>query len=226
VSEFRFPSVSQRVTVVGRTGSGKTYKGAWLLSNAPFDRQPYVIVDYKGDELLNGIERIREIGLNEPLPKQPGLYIVHPHIHDHETTEEWLWSVWKKGNTGLYFDEAYMLPNSGYTRRGALQAILTQGRSKHIPVISLVQRPSQISLFVMSEADFFSVFHLHRVQDQKTMSDLLGGNAVMEHNEHNEFHSKWFDVGKHRVFNMLPVPDGDVISDAINSRLEIKKRWL
>lgn len=226
MSEFRFPSVSQRVTVVGRTGSGKTYKGAWLLSHAPFDRQPYVIVDYKGDDLLNGIERIREIGQHEPLPKQPGLYIVHPDIHDHETTEDWLWSVWKRGKTGLYFDEAYMLPNSGYTRRGALQAILTQGRSKHIPVISLVQRPSQISLFVMSEADFFSVFHLPRVQDRKTMSDLLGGHAVMEHSEENEFHSKWFDVGKHQMFSMKPVPDGDAISDAINARLEIKKRWL
>ncbi len=224
--DFRFPSRSQRVTIVGRTGSGKTYKGAWLLSHAHFDKQPYVIVDYKGDALLNSVERIREIGVHEALPKQPGLYIVHPTIHDHDSTEDWLWRVWKREKIGLYFDEAYMLPNSGYTRRGALQAILTQGRSKQIPVISLVQRPSQISLFVMSEADFYSVFHLQRWQDQKTMSDLLGGAAVMEHRAENEFHSKWFDVGKNRVFNMMPVPDGDTIADAINTRLEIKKRWL
>lgn len=223
---FRFPNRSQRVTIVGRTGSGKTYKGAWLLSNAPFTTQPYVIVDYKGDQLLNSVERIREIGLDEKLPKYPGLYIIKPSIHENDAMEDWLWRIHKRENTGLYFDEAYMLPNSGYSRRGALQAILTQGRSKNIPVISLVQRPSQISLFVMSEADFYSVFHLQRWQDQKTMSDLLGGSAVMEHRAENEFHSKWFDVGKNMVFNMMPVPDGDTIAETINARLEVKKRWL
>lgn len=226
MAKFRFPSRSNRTTIVGRTGSGKTWFGAWLLSEAPFQHQPYVIVDYKGDELLSGIENVRQISLTDKLPKQPGLYRVQPTIHDHDTTEEWLWSVWKRENIGLYFDEAYMLPNSGYTRRGALQAILTQGRSKKIPVISLVQRPSQISLFVMSEADFFSVFHLQRIQDQKTVSELLGGNAVMEHTEENEFHSKWFDVGKNQMHNLGPVPHGDLIAEKINDRLEVKKKWL
>src|SRR5215472_11393497 len=108
--EFRYPNTHQRVVVMGKTGSGKTQFGAWMLSEAPFNRQPYIIVDYKRDALLGATDRIREIGLNE-LPKHPGLYIVRPLPKiDDENVENWLWRVWRKGRTGLYFDETYMIP--------------------------------------------------------------------------------------------------------------------
>lgn len=220
MADFRLPTKSQRVTVVGRTGSGKTWFGAWLLMNAPFHQQPYVIVDYKGDPLLRSIQGVRELGLHEKLPSNPGLYCVRPLLHEEEAMEAWLWSVWQHEKIGLYFDEAFMLPNSGYSRRGALQAILTQGRSKKIPVISLVQRPSQISLFVFSEADFYAVFHLNRRQDRKTMTDL--GDAL-DASELPAYHSKWYDVSGDTSYSMLPVPDGEQIAYTIEQRLKPKR---
>lgn len=221
--EFRLPARSQRVTIVGRTGSGKTWFGAWLLSKSPFDKQPYVIVDYKGDTLLRSIEGVIELDLKDKLPRRPGLYTVRPQLHQEDAMEDWLWRVWEKEKIGLYFDEAFMLPNSGYSRRGALQAILTQGRSKKIPVISLVQRPSQISLFVFSEAEFYSVFSLNRRQDRKTMTDLGDG---LDAEGLPEFHSRWYDVNKNRLFTLQPVPDGEVIVAEIEKRLEIKRRFI
>ena len=74
---FRLPNFHQRTAIIGRTGSGKTQFGAWLLSHAPFDKQPYVMIDYKGDDLLNSIDRVREIGLKE-VPKHAGLYTIRP----------------------------------------------------------------------------------------------------------------------------------------------------
>jgi len=223
MAKFRLPTNSQRVTVVGRTGSGKTWFGAWLIEKAPFECQPYVIVDYKGDALLQSIEGIREIGLNEAPPTKPGLYTVKPLLHEENAMEEWLWKVWQKEGVGLYFDEAFMLPNSGYSRRGALQAILTQGRSKRIPVISLVQRPSQISLFVFSEADYYAVFYLNRRQDRKTMNDLGDGLSA---NDMPKFWCRWYDVGENELFKLKPVPHGDDIAEAIAARLEVKKTWI
>lgn len=220
---FKLPGTSQRVTIVGRTGSGKTWFGAWLLSKAPFHKQPYVIVDYKGDKLLRSIDKVEELSLSEKLPSKPGLFTVRPALHEETEMEAWLWSVWQHERVGLYFDEAFMLPNSGYSRRGALQAILTQGRSKKIPVISLVQRPSQISLFVFSEADYYAVFHLNRKQDRKTMMDLGDKLDVVDL---KPYHSKWYDVGGDISFDMLPVPDGEVIAQQITDRLKVKQRFV
>ena len=76
---FRLPDLSQRVAVIGRTGSGKTMFGAFLLSRAAFDRQPFVIVNYKRDGFLNSIPRVKDIDLKE-IPRHPGVYMLQPHI--------------------------------------------------------------------------------------------------------------------------------------------------
>src|SRR5215469_12979317 len=93
---FRFPNNTQRLLIVGRTGSGKTQLAAWVLSFAPFDRQPYIIVDYKHDELLNGTDHIKEIALGE-IPKKKGLYIVHPRPDiDDDAMNDWLFKIWER----------------------------------------------------------------------------------------------------------------------------------
>lgn len=216
-SGFRFPTFKQRVAIVGRTGSGKTQMGAWLLSQAPFHKQPYVIVDYKHDDLLNSSDRVREIDLSE-VPRKPGLYILHPRPDDDEGVEQWLWKVWGQEKTGLYFDEGYMIPD-----KGALRSILTQGRSKRIPVYMLSQRPSQITRFAISEADMFAVFHLNDKKDRERINQFTPPGFAYE--ELPEFHSKWYDVGKHFSTTLGPVPDGDTILETIEDRLKTKKRY-
>jgi hypothetical protein len=219
VNEWRWPNSSQRVAVVGRTGSGKTQFGSWLLSEAPFDQQPYVILDYKGDELLNSIDRIREIGLNEAVPKKPGLFILRPLPGQEEDVTAWLWKVWAREHVGLYFDEGYMLPRSN-----ALRAIYTQGRSKRIPAITLSQRPVGVQREVFSEADFFAVFHLHHPKDKETVAGFVPG-AVFK-GEMKEYHSRWYDVAKNKLFDMAPVPDADTILDRFDERLAPVRRKL
>jgi len=220
VTHFRLPTNSQRVAVMGRTGSGKTVLGAWLLSMSPFDKQPYVMIDYKGDELLNGIDRVREIGLKDKLPTQPGLYIVHPKPKlDDDDMEAWLHKVWNQGHIGLYGDEAYQIPE-----RGAFEGILTQGRSLRIPVISLTQRPSWISRFVFSEADFFAVFHLNDKEDRKKVKRFIHSDADLE-GRLDDYHCHWYDVGKDFHCLLSPVPKPETIQEIINSRLTPRKRY-
>lgn len=215
--KFVLPNETHRTAIFGRTGSGKTQFGTFILSEAPFDRQPYVMVNYKGDKLLKSIDRARQIGLNE-VPKYPGLYHLQPEPDDDEEMETWLRNVWKHENIGLFFDEMYMLPD-----KRALRSILTQGRSKHIPAICLSQRPVWLSRFVISEADYLACFHLHDIKDRAAVQALMPHGALKTRLQN--YHCQWYDVGQDQLFPLAPCPDADSILDRIDERLSPKRKF-
>lgn len=207
---FRLPRSDQQISIMGRNGSGKTQFATWILSHGNFERQPYVVIDYKYDDLINNIPRIKEIGLTTRPPKFPGLYIVHPRPDEAEAVEAFLWAIWERENIGVYIDEAHMLPN-----KGAFQALLTQGRSKHIPRIVLTQRPAWVNRFVFSEANFYAVFHLNDWQDQRRVQDFVPVNlrAPLP-----RFQSWYHYVDDYRTFRLLPVPDRGTILERFEAR--------
>lgn len=220
-SLFRFPSLSERAVVVGRTGSGKTQFSAWLLSEARFDIQPYVIVDYKGDALLNDIPFVQDLSLDQ-FPRKPGLYRISPLPEtDDEKVEAWLWEIWKREKIGLYVDEAYRIPDKG----GAFNAILTQGRSKKIPVISCSQRPAWLSRFVFSEADFFAVFQLNDREDRLKVRRFLSEDGAQVTRRLPDFSCYWYDVKKDSLMIMSPVPDANTLLERFEQRLTPKRRF-
>lgn len=222
-AEFRLPGTSHRTLITGRTGTGKTRQGVWVLSLSPFNSVPYVIVDYKLEGLFAQSERIKEIGLNE-VPKHPGLYIVRPDSRDDDAVEAWLWQVHKQENCGLYVDEGYGIRQHSL----ALRSVLTQGRSKNLPCIFLSQRPAWISPFVVSEADFISVFPLTKIEDQKRIREVVPrdpefGDQFEWLARQPPYHSYWYDVGRNTGFRMLPCPSDDDILQRIDDRLKPKK---
>ena len=208
---FTLPNQWQQVSIMGRNGSGKTQMGAWILSHARYDKQPYVIIDYKYDGLLNDIPRIKEIEVTSRIPKTPGLYIVHPAPHEIEAVEALLWRIWERERTGLYIDEAHIVPN-----KGAFQAILTQGRSKRISRIVLTQRPAWVNRFTFSEANFYSVFHLNDLQDQKRVQDFV---PVDLSRPLPKYHSWWHSVDDYTTFRLKPVGSRDSILDRFDDRM-------
>lgn len=221
---FRLPGTSHRVGIFGRTGTGKTRKGVWVLSHAPFDKLPYVVLDYKLERLFSRVDRVRPIGLTEKPPKAPGLYIIQPEHteEDDNAVEAWLWEIHKRENCGVYVDEGYGLD----AKSRALRACLTQGRSKNLPFIFLSQRPSWISPFVVSEADFLDVFQLTLPQDVQKVSEIMGRENAILSQSLPEYHSLWYDVAKARSFVMAPVPSDDEILDRIDTRLKPKRKAL
>jgi hypothetical protein len=208
---FRLPKLDQRISIVGHTGSGKTVFAAWVLSHAPLQRMPAIIIDYKYDKLLNSIQKTEEIRMDKKLPSRPGLYITHPVPHEESEVEDFMWKIWEKGNTLVYVDEAHMLPD-----RGALRALLTQGRSKRIPMIVLTQRPSWTSRFTFSEADHVAAFHLQYPDDKRFISGLLDRDMKKPL---PQFHCHYHIVADHSNFVLRPVPDGDTIRARIEARL-------
>lgn len=216
---IRLPKPSQHIAIVGRNGSGKTQAALWHLSHKPFDKMPYILVDFKGDEHINGIDRARHIDL-DTIPKAPGIYIVHPTPQDVKSGkfEEFLWKIYERENIGLWFDEGYMVGESS-----AFETLLTQGRSKRIPIITLAQRPVWVSRFVFSESMFYQIFALTDKRDRKTIEQFAPVNMDARL---PEYHSYYYDVGADKLSNLAPVPDESVIQANIDAKLRGMRRGL
>jgi hypothetical protein len=201
---------------MGHTGCGKSQFGAFALACADIETMPWLVIDYKGDELLNAIPYAREINLSET-PKHPGIHIVHPlpTVND-EHVENLLWRVWQRGNTGVFVDEAYTMPD-----KGAYQTLLVQGRSKQIPMINLTQKPAWVPSQVFSEADFLSVFHLTDRRDHRRVNEFM---PVDLDEPLPEYWSHYYRVKDRARFRLRPVPDADTILSEFAHRLKPKRR--
>lgn len=217
MSNIRLPSPQNRTAIIGSTGSGKTFTACWILSTRDFHIRPWVIFDFKGDALIEEINPI-EISIFGPPPKKPGIYVVRPipELHDDAVTA-FLWKIWAQGHTGIYIDEGFMLG----ARNPALNACLTQGRSKYIEMLILSQRPVWMSRFVFSEANFFSIMRLTDVDDLKTVRRFIGGQEL---NNLPKYHSYWYDVERQEGAQWSPVPDKSVILATIANRLLPKRK--
>lgn len=199
-SGFRFPGGDARTTVIGATGSGKTTCAAWMLAHQRFDRRPWVILDFKNEELFDAVgspplEPIR-IGA---IPRRRGLYIANVRPGEEAALEAWLWQIFERGNIGLYVDEAALMPGGD-----AFRAILQQGRSKRIPVIQCTQRPVDVKRGVFSEASFFAVYRMQDRRDAKIIEGFVPADLSAPL---PTFHWRWYDVARNRLLVMGRVPD-------------------
>jgi hypothetical protein len=216
----RLPSDTERTVVVGRTGSGKTQAAVYLLSRMRFDLSPWIIVDYKNDDLINAIEGVELVTYESDLKKlKPGIYILKVMPGDEDLLDEFFFKVWEVENIGIYVDEGYLI---GQNNRG-FNTCLTQGRSKHIPMITLTQRPVYLSRYVFSEASFFWIFDLIDDRDWKTVKEYVKTNKLDEAKK--KYESVWYDVGEKKAWTLFPVPDAGATLEVLNSRLAaLRKR--
>jgi hypothetical protein len=213
---IRFPTDTQRIAIIGATGSGKTQAAIWHLSNRNFHQMPWVIYNWKGDESIDSIPGAYDLPLGEK-PDRPGVYITRPLPHEDEEVENQMWAIWKDGNTGIFVDEGYMVSRSNR----AFQAMLTQGRSKRIPMIVLSQRPAWMNRFVFTESEYYQIFRLQHSADIKNVEQFVPANLERRL---PEYHSYYYDVGQNSLHKLSPVPDIKVIHAVFERRLvKIKK---
>lgn len=227
VADFRFPDLSHRVTINGRTGSGKTVAASWLLSRAQFDKQPFIIVDFKGEKLFSRIEKRIELSLKDKLPTRPGIYHIKLLPTDETENENWLWKIWKHTKIGLFIDEGYLLPHDG--RSKAYKAIMTTGRSRELPTYTLSQRPVGLPRHTFSEQDFYMCFDVNDDRDLDTISQWTPKDGIwadMDTNLLPEFNSRWYEIGRRYSCILSPCPDEEKILETFDHRLTPRKRMI
>jgi hypothetical protein len=211
---MKLPNDTQRITVIGKTGSGKTQAGAWLLSERSYTTRPWILFDFKRERLLNAIPFAKHIGIDDKVPERPGIYLTHPIPGQRDRVDDMLWRIWDREHTGVFIDEAYMM----HQRSDALLAVLTQGRSKNIPVIMLTQRPNWVTRFAFSEADYIQLFQLTDNRDKKTVKEFMP--LPIEHPLPGKYYSWWYDNSHNFKAVLSPVPDASTILDRFYARLK------
>jgi hypothetical protein len=230
---FRFPGPSDRVTINGMTGSGKSVFGMWLMSeSADFDKKPWIILDYKGETLIQqavseGI--FEDMRVDAKLPKNNGVHVVRHNARDGQTlVTDLLWRIYEAGNIGLFLDEATMVPelrgeaNSG----GPFQSIISQGRSKTIPLYVLAQRPVNVNKMVYSENNYYSAFRVRSRDDLKKITDHIPENSdgfqkVWARDvKLQPFYSRWYDAQQDISWILHPCPPPEKILDQFSFRID------
>lgn len=214
---YVLPKSDKRTTIVGSTGSGKTFLAVWLLGTRDWHKRPWYIIDFKGDKLIEEIEP-NEVSVYSDPPRKPGLYVIRPiKNRDDEALEVFLWKVWEKENAGVYVDEGYMLGN----RNAAFSALLTQGRSKNIELITLVQRPVWVDKFVFSEANHFYIMKLQLEGDRKYISEYLDNTQI---NRLPKYHSYWYNADEQTGAHLKPVPGRSEILATFDRRKDTARK--
>jgi hypothetical protein len=225
---IRFPADTQRHTIIGETGSGKTQAGMWHLSRRNFHQMPWLIYNWKNDESIDRIPGAFRIELNE-IPGDRGIYITNPLPHEQDEVEEQMWEIWKRGNTGLFIDEGYMIPKN----QKAFRAILTQGRSKRIPIITLSQRPVWMDRFVLTESEYHQIFHIGHEDDIKELRKFISDKTMPVKDpktgerytlaelmdEMPDYHSLYHDKGIRKLGRLGKVPSIEHIHATFARRL-------
>lgn len=209
MARVKFPGTTDRLAVLGSSGSGKTTAAGWHLSGKDFTKQPWLIVNTKGDPFIADIAAIpgvQTIGMNDT-PGDEGLYIVNPLPEQQLELDALFRRIWEKQNCGVWVDEGYMIEETG-----GFNALLTQGRSRHIPMIVLSQRPSWISKFVFSEANFVQVFRLGHLADRKNVGQFVPMDPKARLPNH---HSFWYNVNDDEFMRFGPVPKPQIILENI-----------
>lgn len=221
---IRLATNKQRTTIVGRTGSGKTVAAAWHLSTKDFSKQPWVIYDFKGDELINDIGRAEYVGTDfVPGKKHKGIFIVQPLPQDLEAVDAQLWKIWNREDVGVYVDEGYMMNEGARTIKG-FETLLVQGRAKRIPLILLSQRPSWVTRFAFSEADFFQMFYLTDRRDRKTVEAFIPYD--LDYDNLKDFSSYYYDVSKKQLNIFKPVPSPHKILQVFEDKLKKPRKFI
>jgi hypothetical protein len=223
------PNKTHRTIVFGRTGSGKTVGALHQLSGEAFDEMPWIVFDYKGDPLIRRIQDAgaREISIHKKPPEKPGLYIVRPDPQEPAATNDFLLNVWRQEETGLFFDEGFMVPQNRPYK--AFDHIMTQGRSKCIPVIACYQRPAWLSQFATSQSDFFRAYHMVKAEDRARANEYMGeakgvnGEPISVNYRLPDHFSLWYDVANDRATVLRPCPPPDEVLRAFQMRLVKKK---
>lgn len=212
---IRLPGPTDRISIIGPTGSGKSHAAMWHLSNASFTERPFVVIDPKREELVSQIDGAKYIDVGE-IPNEPGIYVVNPIPSDAPLLDKMLLDIWDHENIGIWIDEGLMFGTGD-----GIDACFTQGRSKRIPIIMLMQRPVWVSRFAVSEATFIQYFGLEDKRDQMTVKSFVAKLPVEE--ELERYHSFYYDVPRKRNYLFKPMPSAEKILSRINSRLDAMK---
>lgn len=169
-----FPwKIGDHVTVIGDTGSGKSY----LLANGLLPMREYVVVfltkfDPRDSELWKraGYRFVRKAADIDD--QRYSRFVLQPRLHE-QAREGWRLAkkVYRQGRWTVVFDEFWLAERLGL--RDEIETLLTQGRSNQLTVVVGQQRPVVTSRFAISQST-----HVFTFVVEGRDADTLGESAT------------------------------------------------
>ena len=192
----------QRITIAGRTGSGKSYLGKYFALRAP---TRWFVLDSKQDALYDDYKPSTKFDLKRIVSSlsENKFHVFRPDSCEPDYLDSIVGALHDgTENIGLLVDELYMLHNNGRSGPG-LQGWLTRGRSRKQSFIGLTQRPAWLSTFCFSEADYITTMQLTLEKDRKTMYSYTGNATFLSNPEKFEF--LMYDIHADKSARFKPV---------------------
>lgn len=159
---------NERVMLVGRTGSGKTFLAERLT--APLRRlvivDPGGVLEKRFQPHIAWEKGIKE--LEEGLAARIYLSLDNPYEY-----ESYFAHIYERvPNVTVYIDELYGVALPTRPSQG-LWALYTRGRGRGIGVWASTQRPRFVPRFTLSESEWFFVFRLTVADDRKFLGSII-----------------------------------------------------
>lgn len=218
---LRLPNDTQNLTIIGSNGDGKTIAALAHLATRSIDKKPWIIYDWKHDEHIAKIERAKIVGTDfVPGRRDKGIFIVQPIWDEEDAVIEQMKAIYDRENVGIYVDEGFKI-----TGNPVAEVLMMQGRSKHIPMIVLVQRPVDVSRYIFSESKFYQLFPLGDDRDMDTVENYIPGvrKKLEETGPLPRFHSLYYDKGHKTLSVLQPAPPEWKSLEVIDEKLRTKR---
>lgn len=168
---------NEHVTLMGKTGSGKTYFAQHALSSVGrlivFDPKANLRERFKLQKPSQKIMRAFHRGDPARIQIVPPRGTFQDQFDFYETIFE---DIYHTQDCYVYIDEVYRVTpmTGGYW----FTSLYTQGRELNISMWCSTQRPSRIPQFILSEPEWLIAFRLNKKDDRAKAAETMGDLAL------------------------------------------------
>lgn len=166
---------NDRAVIIGPTECGKTTLARYLLED---DNKRYsVVYDAKISDSISKWTTHKFYGNFGEIQDAEERRLIYrpPYTEEKDPAAQDAFFQWVyfRYRTRLYVDEAYALLG-GPRPSFHLQACITRGRERGISTIVSTQRPRNIPLITLSEAEHYYIFSLRNPKDKEYIEQITG----------------------------------------------------
>ncbi len=161
---------SDRVVLIGKTGSGKTTLVKHLLPRI----NRVIAIDPKHTLSIDGFKRSWSI----PRFSNKFQIIVRPKRTDDEKLYDLILKADKARNVTIYVDELATLTDVFPESTALLADIARTGREKRVALWTATQRPRNIPRVFLTETEIFFVFRLRSGDDRLYVKGYAGDEVI------------------------------------------------